>query len=241
MGRIALVTGGTSGIGAAIAKNFQTKGYQVVAVYHKDEERAKQFHSETKIPIYDWDVGSFKECEEGIKRVKKEIGTPEILINNAGITRDGMMHKMPEEDWSSVIQVNLSSMFNMTRQVINDMRENNFGRIVNISSVNAQKGQMGQTNYSAAKAGILGFTRALALESAHHNVTVNAIAPGYINTPMVAKIPQNILDEIIKSVPIGRLGKPEEIARTAAFLVADEAEFITGATFSINGGLYLAS
>lgn len=241
MSRIALVTGGTSGIGAAISKKLQANGYKVVVVYHKGQERAEQFHQETKIPIYDWDVGSFKECEEGIKRIKKEIGTPEILVNDAGITRDGMMHKMSEEDWSSVIQVNLGSMFNMTRQLINDMRENNFGRIVNISSINAQKGQLGQTNYCAAKAGILGFTRALALESAHHNVTVNAIAPGYINTPMVEKIPKDVLDDIIKTVPVGRLGKPEEIARTVAFLVADEADYITGATFSINGGQYLAS
>ena len=240
MKRNVLVTGGTRGIGASIAVAFKEAGYTVVATYHGNDDAAKKFTSNTGIKTFKWDVSDYEACEEGVKKVRQEVGDPEILVNNAGITRDTMLHKMSPEQWNLVISTNLNSCFNMSRCVIESMREKRFGRIVNISSVNAQKGQLGQTNYSAAKAGIIGLTKALAQESAAKGINVNAIAPGYIATEMVTAIPENILEKIVAQIPVRRLGKPEEIARIALFLASDEAEFITGSTISANGGQYFA-
>ena len=241
MSRVALVTGGTRGIGAAIAKALQAAGYKVAANYGGNDEAAQKFKAETGIPVFKWDVSSYEACTEGVKKVEAELGPVEILVNNAGITRDAPFHRMKPEQWSAVINTNLGSLFNMCRPLIEGMRTRKFGRIVNISSINGQKGQFGQTNYSAAKAGELGFTKALALEGARAGITVNAICPGYINTEMVQAVPKDVLEKnILPLIPIGRLGEPEEIARCVVFLASDDAGLITGATLSANGGQYFA-
>src|SRR5207342_3559772 len=240
MSRVAIVTGGTRGIGAAIAKALEAAGYKVAANYGGNDEAAQKFKAETGIPVFKWDVSSFEACVEGIKKVETDVGPIEVLVNNAGITRDAMFHRMKPEQWTAVINTNLGSLFNMCRPVIEGMRERKFGRIINISSINGQKGQMGQTNYSAAKAGEIGFTKALAQENARVNVTVNAICPGYIGTEMVQAMPQEVLEKrIIPQIPAGRLGTPDEIARCVVFLAADESGFITGSTLTANGGQYM--
>lgn len=239
MERIAVVTGGTRGIGAAIADSLKASGYHVVAVFQGNVTAAEAFHLETGIPVRQWDVADYQACVDGIAMVRDMLGPVDILVNNAGITHDVMLHKMTPEQWHSVIATDLTSCFNMCRAVIGDMRERGFGRIVNISSVNGQRGQLGQTNYAAAKAGMLGFTRALALESAARGVTVNAVAPGYIATEMVGAMDQALLQRIVAQIPVGRLGKPDEVARIVQFLVSDDAGYITGATFSANGGQYM--
>ncbi|MES5100534.1 acetoacetyl-CoA reductase [Agrobacterium sp. BA1120] len=239
MSRVALITGGTSGIGAAIAKAFHAAGYRVAVNYAFTEDRAAQFRLETGIPAYCWDIRDYDACVAGIAQVESDIGPVEILVNNAGITRDAMFHKMTPQQWRDVIDTNLTGAFNMTHPVWPGMRERGFGRIVNISSINGQKGQAGQANYSAAKAGDIGLTKALAQEGASRNITVNAICPGYIGTEMVRAIPQNVLDErILPHIPVGRLGEPEEIARCVLFLASDDAGFITGSTLTANGGQY---
>jgi acetoacetyl-CoA reductase len=241
MARVALVTGGTRGIGAAISKALKAGGYKVAANYGGNDEAAQKFKAETGIPVYRWDVSSYDACAEGIKKVEAELGPIDVLVNNAGITRDTMFHRMKPEQWTAVINTNLGSLFNMCRPLIEGMRDRKFGRIVNISSINGQKGQTGQTNYSAAKAGELGFTKALAQEAARSGITVNAICPGYINTEMVQAVPKDVLEKsILPLIPIGRLGEPEEIARCVVFLASDEAGLITGATLSANGGQYFA-
>ena len=241
MARVAVVTGGTRGIGAAISKALKAAGYDVAANYAGNDEAAQKFKAESGINVYKWDVSSFDACAAGVKQVEAELGPIAVLVNNAGITRDTTLHRMKPEQWAAVINTNLNSVFNMCRNVIEGMRERKFGRIVNVSSINGQKGQIGQTNYSAAKAGELGFTKALAQESARAGITVNAICPGYINTEMVQAVPKDVLEKnIIPQIPIGRLGEPEEIARCVVFLVSDDAGFITGATLTANGGQYLA-
>jgi acetoacetyl-CoA reductase len=241
MSRVALVTGGTRGIGAAIAKALQAAGYKVAATYGGNDEAAAKFKAETSIAVFKWDVSSFDACVDGVKKVQAELGPIEVLVNNAGITRDAPFHRMKPEQWSAVINTNLGSLFNMTRQVWEGMRERKFGRVINISSINGQKGQFGQANYSAAKAGEMGFSKALALEGARAGITVNAICPGYINTEMVQAVPKDVLEKnILPLIPIGRLGEPEEIARCVVFLASDEAGLITGSTLSANGGQYLA-
>jgi acetoacetyl-CoA reductase len=240
MRRIALVTGGTRGIGAAISLALKKAGYQVAANYAIRDEVAREFEQTTGIPSYKWDISDDEACQQGAKRVAEDLdGSIEILVNNAGIIRDGAMHKLPTEKWAAVIETNLNSCFYMSRAVIEPMREKRFGRIVNISSINGQLGQFGQTNYSAAKAGIFGFTKALARETAARGITVNAIAPGYIETEMTKSVPEDTLLRIIEGVPVGRMGKPEEVARAVVFLAADEAAFITGETLSINGGQHM--
>ena len=239
MGKVVLITGGTRGIGAAICKEFHNAGYTVAANYASNHRIAEKFHKETGVAIFSWDVSDPDACIEGVAAVENELGTIDILVNNAGITRDRMMHKLSAEDWHSVIQTNLSSCFYMSKAVIDGMRKRNYGRIINISSINAQAGQMGQTNYSAAKAGIFGFTKALAREVAAKGITVNAVAPGYIHTDMTGKVPENVMQEIIKQIPVGRLGEPEEIARSVLFLAGDDAGFITGETLSVNGGHHM--
>jgi acetoacetyl-CoA reductase len=236
MARVAVVTGGTRGIGRAISEGLKNAGYKVAANYGGNEEVAKAFTQETGIPSFKFDVADFKACEDGIKQIVSQVGPVDILVNNAGITRDTTIHRMSFEQWNAVIQTNLASCFNMCRLVIDGMRERNFGRIVNIGSINGQAGQYGQVNYAAAKSGIHGFTKALAQEGAAKGITVNAIAPGYIDTEMVRAVPPNVLEKIVARVPVGRLGKAEEIARGVLFLVADDAGFITGSTLSINGG-----
>jgi acetoacetyl-CoA reductase len=241
MARVALVTGGSRGIGKAIALGLQSAGYNVVATYAGNDEAAAAFKDETGIPVYKFDVGDFDATSAAIAQIKEDVGAIEVLVNNAGITKDRPLHKMDKAHWDAVINTNLSSLFNLSRNVIDDMRAANFGRIINISSVNGQKGQFGQTNYAASKAGDLGFTKALALETASKGITVNAITPGYIGTEMVLAVPKEVLDtKILPMVPVGRLGEPEEIARCVVFLAADDAGFITGSTISANGGLYMA-
>jgi acetoacetyl-CoA reductase len=241
MGRIALVTGGTRGIGAAVAKALKDAGYKVAANYGGNDEAANKFKAETAIPVFKWDVASFEACAAGVKAVEAALGPIEILVNNAGITRDAMLHRMTLDQWRAVIDTNLNSLFNMCRPLIEGMRERNFGRIISISSINGQKGQMGQTNYSAAKAGDIGFTKALAQENAKKGITVNAVCPGYIATEMVKAVPKEVLDKnILPQIPVGRLGEPEEIARCVVFLASDDAGFITGSTLSVNGAQYLA-
>src|ERR1700756_169953 len=237
MARVALVTGGTRGIGAAISKALKAAGYKVAASYAGNDAAAEKFKADTGIPVYKWDVSSFDACAAGVKKVEADLGPVDVLINNAGITKDGAFHKMTLDQWNAVINTNLGSLFNVTRQVIEGMRTRKFGRIVNISSINGQKGQMGQCNYSAAKAGELGFTKALAQEGARAGITVNAICPGYINTEMVQAVPKDVLEKsILPQIPIGRLGEPEEIARCVVFLASDDAGLITGATLTANGG-----
>lgn len=237
MARVALVTGGTRGIGEAISKALKTAGYTVAAVYGGNDEAAEKFKAATGISVYKWDVSSYDSCAAGIKQVEADLGPVEVLINNAGITRDTMFHRMKPEQWNAVINTNLNSLFNMCRPVIEGMRSRKFGRIINISSLNGQKGQAGQTNYSAAKAGDLGFTKALAQENARSGITVNAICPGYIATEMVKAVPQDVMEKsILPHIPVGRLGEPEEIARCVVFLASDDSGFITGATLSANGG-----
>ena len=241
MSKVALVTGGSRGIGAAISKGLKDAGYSVAANFAGNEEAAASFTSETGIPTYKWSVADYDACVEGIAKVESELGPIDVLVNNAGITRDGMFHKMTPQQWSDVIGTNLNGLFNMTHPIFPGMRERGFGRIINISSINGQKGQAGQVNYSAAKAGDIGFTRALAQEGAFKGVTVNAICPGYIGTEMVRAIPEKVLNEkIIPQIPIGRLGEPEEIARCVTFLASDEAGFITGSTISANGGQFFS-
>ncbi len=241
MPRVALVSGGTRGIGAAICKALKAADYKVAANYGGNDEAAQKFKQETGIAVYKWDVSSFEACAAGVKQVEGDLGPIDVLINNAGITRDGMFHRMTVEQWNAVIGTNLGSLFNMTRQVISGMRDRKFGRIINISSINGQKGQMGQVNYSAAKAGELGFTKALAQEGARSGITVNAICPGYIATDMVKAVPKDVLEKnILPQIPIGRLGEPEEIARCVVFLASDDAGLITGATLTANGGQYFA-
>jgi acetoacetyl-CoA reductase len=240
MSRVALVSGGTRGIGAAIAKGLKAAGYKVAANYAGNDEAAAKFKSETGIPVFKWDVSSFDACSEGIKKIEAELGPVDVLVNNAGITRDAMLHRMTIDQWNAVITTNLNSLFNMCRPVIEGMRTRKFGRIINISSINGQKGQMGQTNYSAAKAGDIGFTKALAQESAKAGITVNAICPGYVNTEMVQAVPKDVLEKnIIPQIPVGRLGEPDEIARCVVFLASDDAGFITGSTMTVNGAQYI--
>jgi len=239
MGRVALVTGGTRGIGRAICEDLKAKGYSVAANFAGNVDRAKAFGQETGIPIYQFDVADFAAVKAGVDKIAAELGPIDVLVNNAGITRDGTMHRMTYEQWKAVLDTNLSGCFNTCRCVIESMRERSFGRIVNIGSINGQAGQYGQVNYSAAKEGIHGFTKALALEGAAKNITVNAIAPGYVDTDMVRAVPPNILEKIIARIPIGRLGRAQDISRAVLFLVADDAEFITGSTLSINGGQHM--
>jgi acetoacetyl-CoA reductase len=240
MGRVAVVSGGSRGIGAAISKALKAAGYDVAATYAGNDEAANAFKKETGIPVYKWDVSNTEACATGLKQVEADLGPIEVLINNAGITRDSAFHRMTAEQWHAVINTNLNSLFNMTRPVIEGMRARKFGRIINISSINGQKGQFGQTNYSAAKAGDLGFTKALAQESAKLGITVNAICPGYIATEMVMAVPQDVREKsIIPQIAVGRLGEAEEIARCVVFLASDDAGFITGSTLSANGGQYM--
>ena len=241
MSRVAVVTGGTRGIGAAISKALQAAGYKVAATYAGNEEAASKFNSETGVNIYKWDVSDYNACVAGLAKVEADLGPVDVLVNNAGITKDGFFHKMTPEQWSAVINTNLGSVFNMTRPVWEGMRARKFGRVICISSLNGQKGQAGQVNYSAAKAGEIGFVKALAQEGARAGVTVNAIAPGYIATEMVKAIsPEVLAKNILPLIPVGRLGEPEEIGRAVVFLASDEAGFVTGSTLSVNGGQYLA-
>ncbi|NGX17214.1 acetoacetyl-CoA reductase [Wenzhouxiangella sp. XN24] len=238
-GRVAVVTGGTRGIGGAISEALAKNGYQVAANYVGSTDRAKSFQERTGIATFRFDVGDFEASREGVKRIEQELGPVEVLVNNAGITRDGTLHKMSFENWDEVIRTNLTSCFNMCRHVIEGMRDRKFGRIVNIGSVNGQAGQYGQVNYAAAKSGIHGFTKALAQEGAKVNVTVNAVAPGYVNTEMVRAVPDKVLEKIIARIPVGRLGETDDIVRAVLFLVADDADFMTGSTMSVNGGQHM--
>jgi acetoacetyl-CoA reductase len=240
MARVALVTGGTRGIGRAICEALKNAGYAVAATYHGNDDAAAAFTKETGVKAYKWDVADFGACQKGVEKVTAEIGPVDILVNNAGITRDATLHRMSHDDWQAVIDTNLGSCFNMSKAVFGGMRDRKFGRIVNISSINGQKGQLGQVNYSAAKAGVIGFTKALAQEGARHGITVNALAPGYTETEMVAAVPEKILASIVAQIPVGRLGAVEDVARSVLFLCADEAGWITGSTLTVNGGQYLA-
>jgi acetoacetyl-CoA reductase len=240
MVRVALVTGGTRGIGAAISKALKAAGYKVAASYAGNDEAAAKFKAETGIAVFKWDVSDFDACAAGVAKVEAEIGPVDVLVNNAGITKDGFFHKMTKDQWRAVLGTNLDSLFNMTRPVIEGMRARNFGRVIVISSINGQKGQFAQVNYSAAKAGDIGFVKALAQESAAKGITVNAICPGYIATEMVMAVPEDVLKtKILPLIPVGRLGQPEEIARAVVFLASDDAGFITGSTLSANGGQYV--
>ena len=241
MARNAIVTGGTRGIGAAIATRLKQQGCTVAATYAGNDEAAAKFKADHDIAVYKWDVGDYASCKDGVAEIEGAHGPTDILVNNAGITRDGFFHKMSPEQWGEVIRADLDSVFNMSHQVFPGMRERGFGRIINISSINGQKGQMGQTNYSAAKAGMIGFTRALAQEGARKGITVNAVAPGYIATEMVAAMDEKVLQSITAQVPVGRLGTAEEIGDCVAFLADDNAGFITGSVLSANGGQYIAA
>ena len=241
MARVALVTGGSRGIGAAISKGLKDAGYKVAANYAGNDDAAQKFKNETGVPVFKWSVADYDACAAGIKQVEAEVGPVDVLVNNAGITRDAMFHRMTREQWQEVISTNLNGIFNMTHPIWPGMRDRKWGRIINISSVNGQKGQAGQVNYSAAKAGDIGFTKALAQEGAKLGITVNAICPGYIGTEMVRAIDEKVLNErILPLIPVGRLGEPEEVARCVLFLASDEAGFITGSTISANGGQYVA-
>ena len=239
MSRVAIVTGGTRGIGRSIAEALQSAGYKVAANYAGNDEAAKQCTQATGIRCFRFDVANYEACADGVKAVERDLGPVDILVNNAGITRDAVLHRMTPQQWGEVIATNLTSCFNMCRLVIEGMRERGFGRIVNIGSINGQAGQYGQVNYAAAKSGIHGFTKALAQEGAGKGVTVNAIAPGYIDTDMVRAVPPNVLEKIVARIPVGRLGHAEEIARGVLFLVSDDGGFITGSTLSINGGQHM--
>ena len=240
MTRIAVVTGGTRGIGAAIATGLKERGFKVAANYAGNDERAREFAESTGIPIYKFDVSDFAQCQQGIARITADLGGPvDVLVNNAGITRDGTLHRMEPDSWQAVLDTNLGSCYNMSHCVIDAMRENGYGRIVNVGSINGQAGQYGQVNYAAAKSGIHGFTKALAQEGAAKGITVNAIAPGYVDTDMVRAVPPQVLEKIIAKIPVGRLGRAEDIARAVGFLVAEDAGFITGATLSVNGGQHM--
>lgn len=239
MSKLAIVTGGTRGIGLEITKALREEGYDVAAIYHGNEDAAKQCEADTGAKAYKIDVSDYAACESGVAQIIADKGTVAILVNNAGITKDAMLHKMSPDQWHAVMDTNLGSCFNMSRAVIGGMRDAGYGRIINISSINGQKGQFGQTNYSAAKAGMIGFTKALALESAAKGITVNAICPGYIATEMTAAMKQDVLDSIIRQIPAARMGKPEEIAALVTFLASDKAAFINGATLTANGGQYM--
>jgi acetoacetyl-CoA reductase len=239
MARVAIVTGGTRGIGEAISVGLKNAGYQVAATYAGNDERANAFSERTGIAVYKWDVADFDACQAGVKKVTADLGPVEVIVNNAGITRDGTMKKMARNGWDDVLDTNLGGCFNMCKAAWDGMLERGFGRVVNIGSINGQAGQYGQVNYAAAKSGIHGFTKALAQEGASKGITVNAIAPGYIDTDMVAAVPANVLEKIVARIPVGRLGKAEEIARGVLFLVADDAGFVTGSTMSINGGQHM--
>lgn len=236
---VAIVTGGTRGIGLEITTVLQEEGYQVAAVYHGNDEAAKACEQQTNARAYKFDVADYEACQAGCAKIEEELGAIAVLVNNAGITKDGVLHKMTPDQWHAVMETNLGSCFNMSRAVINGMRERGYGRIVNISSINGQKGQFGQTNYSAAKAGMLGFTKALALESAAKGITVNAICPGYIATEMTSAMKQDVLESIIRQIPVARMGAPREIADIVAFLASDRAGFINGSTITANGGQYI--
>ncbi len=239
MARVAIVTGGTRGIGEAISLALKDMGMTVAANYAGNDDKARAFTDRTGIKAYKWDVSDFDACQDGVKQVEADLGPVDVLVNNAGITRDGTMKRMTRDMWEDVINVNLGGCFNMAKAVFEGMTSRKFGRIVNIGSINGQGGQYGQVNYAAAKSGIHGFTKALAQEGARANVTVNALAPGYIDTDMVAAVPPEVLEKIVARVPVGRLGQAEEIARGVAFLCADEAGFITGSTLSLNGGQHM--
>ena len=239
MARVAVVTGGTRGIGEAISVGLQNAGYKVAANYAGNDERAKAFTDRTGITAYKWDVSSYEDCAAGVAKVVADLGPVEIIINNAGITRDATMRKMTRAGWDEVMDTNLGGCFNLCKACWDGMLERSFGRIVNIGSINGQAGQYGQVNYAAAKSGIHGFTKALAQEGAPKGITVNAIAPGYIDTDMVAAVPPNVLEKIVARIPVGRLGKAEEIARGVLFLISDDAGFVTGSTLSINGGQHM--
>ncbi|GFO83092.1 acetoacetyl-CoA reductase [Methyloceanibacter sp.] len=236
MGRVALVTGGTRGIGAACSKALKDAGYNVAATYAGNDEAANAFKAENGIPVFKWDVADYAACEKGVAAVESEVGPVEVLVNNAGISRDAMLNKMTAEQWSQVMRTNLDSVFNVTRQVINGMRDRGFGRIISISSINGQQGMLGLSNYCAAKAGMIGFTRAVALEGARKGITANAIAPGYVATELLSGVSEKVMEAIVGQIPVGRLGEAEEVARCVVFLAADEAGWITGSTLSINGG-----
>lgn len=242
MARVALVTGGTRGIGHAISIALKSNGYRVAASYAGNDAAAQAFQIETGIPVYKFDVGNYDATEKAVAQIAKDVGPIDVLVNNAGITRDVMFHKMTKQQWDEVIGTNLNGLFNVTRQVWEGMRARKFGRVINISSINGQKGQMGQVNYSASKAGDIGFTKALAQEGARAGITVNVICPGYIATEMVKAVPQDVLEKsILPQIPVGRLGEPSEIARAVVFLASDDSGFITGSTLTANGGQYLAS
>ncbi|ODS00611.1 beta-ketoacyl-ACP reductase [Methyloceanibacter methanicus] len=236
MGRVALVTGGTRGIGAACSTALKDAAYTVAASYAGNDDAANAFKAENGIPVFKWDVGDYSACEKGIAAVEAEVGPVEVLVNNAGISRDAMLNKMTYEQWSEVMRTNLDSVFNVTRQVINGMRDRKFGRIISISSINGQQGMLGLANYCAAKAGMIGFTRALALEGARKGITANAIAPGYVATELLSGVSEKVMEAIVGQIPVGRLGEAEEVARCVVFLAADEAAWITGSTLTINGG-----
>jgi acetoacetyl-CoA reductase len=239
MARVAVVTGGTRGIGHAISTALRYKGFRVAANYAGNDTAARQFQAETGIPVYRWDVGDYAACQDGVTRITRDLGPIDVLVNNAGITRDSTMRRLTRDMWDQVIDTNLGSCFNMSKAVWEGMNTRGFGRIVNIGSINGQGGQYGQVNYAAAKSGIHGFTKALAQEGASKGITVNAIAPGYTETDMVAAVPANVLEKIVAKIPVGRLGKADEIARGVMFLIADDAGFITGSTLSINGGQHM--
>jgi acetoacetyl-CoA reductase len=240
MSRVAVVTGGSRGIGAAISQALQKEGYKVAATYAGNDEAAAKFKSDSGIPVYKWDVSNTQACADGLKKIETDLGPIEVLVNNAGITKDAMFHKMTIDQWNAVISTNLTSLFNMTQPIWGGMRDRSFGRVICISSINGQKGQMGQANYAAAKAGEIGFVKSLAAEGAAKGITVNAICPGYIATDMVKAVPQDVIDKrILPLIPVGRLGEPEEIARAVVFLASDHAGFITGSTLSANGGQYM--
>ncbi|MEI9406537.1 beta-ketoacyl-ACP reductase [Mesorhizobium argentiipisi] len=238
MSKVAIVTGGSRGIGAAISVALKNAGYSVAANYAGNDEAALKFKAETGIPIYKWSVADYEACVAGIKQVEADLGPVSVLVNNAGITRDAMFHKMTPAQWKEVIDTNLSGVFNMTHPLWSGMRDRKFGRVITISSINGQKGQMGQVNYSASKAGDIGFTKALAQEGARAGITINVVCPGYIATDMVMAVPEKVRESIIAQIPVGRLGEPEEIARCVVFLASDEAGFITGSTITANGGQY---
>lgn len=240
MTRVALVTGGTRGIGAAISVGLKKAGFKVAANYGGNDAAANAFRDETGIAVFKWDVCNFESCAEGIAKVEAELGPIDVLVNNAGITRDATLHRMSKEKWREVISTDLDSVFNMCRNVIEGMRARNYGRIISISSINGQKGQVGQTNYSAAKAGVIGFTKALAQENASKGITVNVVCPGYINTDMMKDLRPDVLKGIIDTIPSGRLGEPEEIADGVVYLADEKAGFITGSTLTINGAQYIA-